>query len=183
MSVGEHRPARRRRVAWVTRAALAALLVGAVGCGGSSGGDPDNEASLGSASPGGSSTVESATSVPVAGPPFPEGVYQWSLTSEDWTAAGLPAETEADVSHHIVTFAGGTAYDVAVHHDGSRQIAAEWRFAPIGDHQVSLTDEGGRSLTLQWEFTGNELRFQMAPDQGEPRDHVLWTAQPLLKVG
>lgn len=177
MSVGEDAPCRRRQVAW---GAVAALLLGVVAaCGGSS--SPDNQASFGSSSADSSAGPE--TTPPATGTPFPDGVYQWELTADDWTAAGLPPDTEADVEHHVVTFAGGTAYDIAILRDGSREPASEWRYTPSGDHQVTLTDDGGRSLTLQWEMTGNELIFQMGPDQGEPFDRVLWTARPLRKVG
>ncbi|HEY8526562.1 MAG TPA: hypothetical protein VIL48_16450 [Acidimicrobiales bacterium] len=163
----------------VAAAAVAALLVGAAACGN---GEPtSDEASFGASSVNDSSST--STTAPPVGTPFPDGVYQWSLTAEDWTAAGLPGDTESDVQHHVVTFAGGTAYDIAVHEDGTREPASTWHYASTGEQEITLTDEEGRSLRLHWELGENELTFTMDPNEGEPYDRALWTARPLAKVG
>lgn len=183
MSVGEDAPVRRRCIAPAAgvrlAVATAALLVGVAACGN---GEPaSDEASFGASSANESSTAPT-TAAPV-GTPFPDGVYQWSLSPEDWTAAGLPADTEADIQHHVVTFAGGTAYDIAVLEDGTRQPASRWTYTPSGEQEISLTHEDGRSLTLHWELADNQLTFTMDPDEGEAHDRALWTARPLDKVG
>jgi hypothetical protein len=175
---------------WIVRAAAAATLtLVVVACGDSPGDEagtaasPPSSAGAGSAS---SASSASTTTLAAAGTPFPEGVYQGSLTPDDWTAEGLPADSEADVDSHVITFTGGTVYDIAAHDDGSRQTGSQWTYSVTGDHEITLTQLGdtSRTLTMQWDLSeDNQLTFTMPPDQGEPEDRVLWTSRPFAKVG
>src|ERR671922_1374936 len=99
---------------WIARAAVVATLSLAVVACGDSPGDETGAASspssagAGSDGSGGSASSASTTVLAAPGTPFPEGVYQGSLTPEDWTDQGLPADRESDVDYHVVTFTGGT---------------------------------------------------------------------------
>jgi hypothetical protein len=177
---------------WIARAAVVATLSLAVVACGDSPGDETGAASspssagAGSDGSGGSASSASTTVLAAPGTPFPEGVYQGSLTPEDWTAQGLPADSESDVDYHVVTFTGGTVYDIAAHEDGSRETGSQWTYTVTGDQQITLTDlsDTSRTLTMEWELSDdNQLTLTMAPDQGEPEDRVLWTSHPFAKVG
>jgi hypothetical protein len=171
---------------WIVRAAAAATLTLVVVACGDSPGDETGAGSSPPSSGGGSGSSASTTVLAAPGTPFPEGVYQGSLTPEDWTAEGLPADTQSDVDYHVITFTGGTVYDIAAHEDGSRQTGSQWTYTVTGDQQITLTDlsDTSRTLTMQWELSeDNQLTFTMAPDQGEPEDRVLWTSNPFAKVG
>lgn len=172
---------------WIARAAAAATLtLVLVACGDSPGDEADSATSPPSTARAGSASSASTTVLAAPGTPFPEGVYQASLDPEDWTAQGLPADTESDVESHVVTFTGGTVYDIAAHEDGSRQTGSQWTYTVTGDQQITLSELGdaNRTLTMQWELSeDNQLTFTMAPDQGEPEDRVLWTSNPFAKVG
>jgi hypothetical protein len=173
---------------WMARAAAAATLTLVVVACGDSPGDEANSATSppSSAGAGAGSSSASTTVLAAPGTPFPEGVYQASLEADDWTAQGLPADTESDVESHVVTFTGGTVYDIAAHEDGSRQTGSQWTYTVTGDQQITLSELGdtNRTLTMQWELSeDNQLTFTMASDQGEPEDRVLWTSNPFAKVG
>jgi hypothetical protein len=174
---------------WIARAAVAATLsLTVVACGDSPGDEAGSASSPPSSAGAGAGSASSASTTVLAAPgtPFPEGVYQGSLTAEDWTAQGLPGDSESDVDYHVVTFTGGTVYDIAAHEDGSRQTGSQWTYTVTGDQQITLTDlsDTTRTLTMQWELSeDNQLTFTMPPDQGEPEDRVLWTSHPFAKVG
>jgi hypothetical protein len=171
---------------WIVRAAAAATLTLVVVACGDSPGDETGSGASPPSSGGGSESSASTTVLAAPGTPFPEGVYQGTLTPDDWTAQGLPGDTQSDVDYHVITFTGGTVYDIAAHEDGSRQTGSQWTYTVTGDQQITLTDlsDTSRTLTMQWELSeDNQLTFTMAPDQGEPEDRVLWTSNPFAKVG
>jgi hypothetical protein len=172
---------------WIARAAAAATLtLVVVACGDSPGDEAGTASSPPSSAGAGSASSASTTVLAAPGTPFPDGVYQGSLTPDDWTAEGLPADSEADVESHVVTFAGGTVYDIAALEDGTRQTGSQWTYTVTGEHQITLSELSGtnRTLTMQWELSeDNQLTFTMAADQGEPEDRVLWTSNPFAKVG
>jgi hypothetical protein len=173
---------------WIVRAAAAATLtLVVVACGDSPAGDEAGSASPPPSSAGdGSASSASTTVLAAAGTPFPEGVFQGSLTPDDWTAQGLPADSESDVDYHVVTFTGGTVYDIAAHEDGTRQTGSQWTYTVTGEHRITLSDlsDTSRTLTMQWDLSeDNQLTFTMEPDQGQPEDRVLWTSHPFAKVG
>jgi hypothetical protein len=173
--------------AWLLRAtATATLSLAVVACGGGSSADDEagSEAVPPSSEPGSASSASTSV-LPAAGPPFPDGVYQGSLTPADWTAEGLPRDTDADVEFHVITFTGGTVYDIAIHTDGSRETGGQWTYLVTGDHQITLTEAGdtSRTVTMEWELSDNQLSLTMDRDEGEPEDRVLWTSHPLAKVG
>jgi hypothetical protein len=176
---------------WIARAATAATLsLVVVACGDSPAEETGSGSASGSSPPSsagaGSASSASTTVLAAPGTPFPEGVYQGSLEPEDWTAQGLPGDSESDVVSHVVTFTGGTVFDIAAHEDGSRQTGSQWTYIVTGDQQITLTDvsDPSRTLTMQWELSeDNQLTFTMVPDQGEPEDRVLWTSNPFAKVG
>ena len=172
---------------WILRAAATATLaLVVVACGDSPGDEAGSGASPPSSAGAGSGSSASTTALAAPGTPFPEGVYQGSLSPDDWTAQGLPADSQSDVDYHVITFTGGTVYDIAAHLDGTRETGSQWTYTVTGDNEITLIDPGdmSRTLTMQWDLSeDNQLTFTMAPDQGAPEDRVLWTSHPFAKVG
>jgi hypothetical protein len=172
---------------WIVHAAIAATLtLAVVACGDSPAGEETGSAASSSPPSSAASSGTPTSAVAAPGTPFPEGVYQGSLTPDDWTAQGLPADTESDVDYRVVTFTGGTVYDIAALDDGTRETGSQWTYTVTGDHQITLTDlsDTSRTLTMGWELSDdNQLTFTLEPDQGTPEDRVLWTSRPFAKVG
>ncbi len=157
----------------------AALTVAA--CGDDDGGDDASAAST-------TTTVADATTTTttreLAFPAPPDGVYEATITVEDWTAAGNPAESFAEVNeegHYILTLDAGSIHVDCAFADGHTETCFDGTYTSIGPDEIVVGDEVGTGST-RWSFADGELRFTIE-DPDATVERAIFASQPWVKIG
>ena len=87
-------------------------------------------------------------------PAPPDGVYEATITVDDWTAAGNPANTFAEVNeegHYILTLGAGSIHVDCAFADGHTETCFDGDYTSIGPDEIVVGDDAGTGST-RWSF-------------------------------
>jgi hypothetical protein len=176
----------KRRMRFGTLVLAAVLMGAACGDGDDGGGGDDGGDRAGSATTVADGAAESTTSTTrePAFPAPPDGVYEATITVDDWTAAGNPADTFAEVNeegHYILTLDAGSIHVDCAFADGHTESCFDGTYTSIGPDEIVVGDPGGTG-SARWSFADDELRFTI-DDPDRPAERAIFASQPWIKIG
>lgn len=157
---------------------VAALTI--MGCGGDDG--DESSATTTTLEASGVRTTSTTREASFPGPP--DGVFEATITVDDWTAAGNSADTFAEVNeegHYILTLEPGSIHVDCAFADGRTETCFDGNYTSIGPDEIVVGDDAGTGST-RWSFANNELRFTI-DDPSKTVERAIFTSKPWIKIG